>query len=93
MTEEEIVENLKKVDGASEVYHVVSRFVLLRKTNDDNDQEVTVEILDAGPHANQNLRYHCMAKADDGRTATGNPDSSIELALMNMHWEHLDWEI
>jgi hypothetical protein len=93
MTEAEIIEKLKEVDGAHEVYHVISRFTLLRRTDDGNNQEVTVEILDAGPNANQNLRYHCMAKADDGRSATGNPDSSIEFALMNVHWEHLDWMI
>lgn len=93
MTEEEIIEELKKVDGAFEVYYVVSQFKFLRKTESDNTQEVSVEILDAGPNANPNLRYHCTARADDGRTATGNPDSSIEHALMNMHWEHLDWPV
>jgi hypothetical protein len=91
MSEEEIIEELKKVDGAFEVYGVVSRFKFYRRIEGDKTQEVSVEVLDAGPNANPSLRYHCMASADDGRTATGNPDSSIEYALMNMHWEHLDW--
>lgn len=90
MTETEIIEELKKVDGVFETYHVLSTFKFHRKVKDGNVQTVTVEVLDAGPNSKQDLRYHCFATADDGRTATGNPDSSIEYALMNMHWEHLD---
>lgn len=93
MTEAEIIEKLKKVDGAFAAYHVISRFIFLRNAKDGHIQEVSVEILDAGPDANPSMRFHCRVRDDDGRTAAGNPDSSIEYALMHMHWEQLDWSV
>lgn len=93
MTDQEIIEELAKIDGVFEVYQVVSRFQLHRNAKDGNVQEITVEVFDAGLTANEAMRYHVFARANDGRTATGNPDSSIEMALMHMHWEHLDFPL
>jgi hypothetical protein len=86
----EIIEKLKEVDGVFEIYEVLSTFQFCRNAKNGNTQTVTLEILDSGLNSDPNLRYHCFARSDDGRTATCNPDSSIESALMCMHWEHLD---
>ena len=88
MTPENIIEKLKELDGVSEVYHIVSTFKLYRTTKKGGTQKVTVEILDAG--ANVSERYHCWVTSDDGKTATGNPQSSIGYALMTTHWDDLD---
>jgi hypothetical protein len=90
MTTTEIIERLTEVDGVFEVYQVLSIFQFLRNAKNGNTQTVTVKILDAGQNIDPNFRYQCFATSDDGRTATGNPDSSIEDALTCMHWEHLD---
>lgn len=92
MTAVEIIEELKKVDGVYETYQVISTFQFFRKAKNGNNQTVTVEIFDAGQNSDPHFRYHCSAISDDGRSATCNPDSSIENALSCMHWEHLDWE-
>ena len=55
-------------------------FRCFRKDNNGNTQEVEVEILDAGPD-DPELRYHCTAKSEDGKTATGNPASIIPRAF------------
>lgn len=88
MNPERIIEMLREVDGTSEVYQVVARFKLHRKTKEGKTQQVTVEIFDAGPDSLG--RYCCVATADDGRKATCNPDTSIEYVLMQMHWHDLD---
>lgn len=93
MTEAEIIGKLAQVNGVFEVYHVISTFKFYRKNKAGGVQEVTVQILDAGPESKEHMQYHCFAKADDGRTATGNPDLSIERALSNVHWEHLDYPV
>ncbi len=32
-----------------------------------------MDILDAGPDVNKQLRYHCVAMSEDGKMASGNP--------------------
>lgn len=89
MTDHEMLELVKRsVPGTFEAYSV-RRFVLYRNKENGESQEVEVEILDAGPDAG-NVRYHVIAKADDGRTATGNPAKSLETALAIVHWSDLD---
>ena len=88
MTPENIIEKLKQLEGVFEVYQVVSTFKLHRRAEDGESQEVTVEILDAGPTVSE--RYSCRAISNDGRTATGNPQTSIEYAMMHTHWHDLD---
>ncbi|KPL87568.1 hypothetical protein [Herpetosiphon geysericola] len=81
---------LANVNGVFEVARVLETFELVRNAKDGRVQCVTVQILDNGTRANPHYRYGCFATADDGRTATGNPDESIEMAIKLMHWEHLD---
>ena len=92
MTPAEIIKYLKTIDGVYETYQIISTFQFHRKTQNGESQTVTVEILDAGPNSDKNYRYHCFARANDGRIAAGNPDFSVQSALSCMHWEHLDWE-
>ena len=51
--------------------------------------EVTVTILDGGPGATGG-RYRCVAKSEDGATATGNPDDNLDVVLATVHWGDLD---
>ena len=93
MTDLEIIAELRNIKGVFEAYQVISRFMLYRHAENENVQEISVELLDAGPTARPGMRYHFFARTDDGRTATGNPDSTIEGALDNVHWEHLDYPV
>lgn len=89
MSEAKIIKRLKELTGSSEVYHKTS-FECYRKAKDGNAQEVLVEILDAGPDVDPQLRYQCIAKTKDGKTATGNPAASIDDVLSIVHWYDLD---
>ena len=77
------------VPGRPEVYGK-TEFSCYRTHKDGSIQNVTVTILDAGINSPANLRYHVHAEADDGATATGNPENSIESALSIVHWGDLD---
>jgi len=83
----EILPELARVAGAFEAYHV-STYQMYRRTKDGRDVEVTIRILDAGPGSP--ARYHVHAKSADGKTATGNPDSNLVVALSIVHWYKLD---
>ena len=84
----EIFARIGKVEGAFEVRRVVETFVFHRETA-AGVQDVTVQVFDAGENANPMLGYSVFATANDGRTATGNPDRSIDLALRMVHWHDL----
>ena len=77
------------VPGRPEVYEK-TEFSCHRTRKDGSMQNLTVTILDAGINSPANLRYHVYAEADDGATATGNPENSIESVLANVHWGDLD---
>lgn len=85
---DEIINRLKKHANISEVHHKTS-FHCYHTDKNGNTQEVEVDILDAGPDDPQ-LRYHCTARSEDGKTATGNPASSLDVLLMGLHWYDLD---
>ena len=89
MSEAEIINHLKRVSGFFEVYHKTS-FECYRKAKDGSEQEVLVEILDAGPDVDPQRRYQCVATTKDGKIATGNPAASIDVALSIVHWHDLD---
>ena len=89
MYTEEIISCLKQEADFTEVYHKTS-FHCIRTDKKGKEQEVEVHILDAGPDVNPSFRYSCVARSEDGKIATGNPNSSIALILMHVHWEHLD---
>ena len=88
MNEVEIMKRLKEVAGFFEIYHKTS-FTGYRNTGSGKTQEVSVDILDAGPEAGDS-RYSCCATSDDGKTASGNPGASIDLVLATVHWYNLD---
>jgi len=52
-------------------------------------QEVELDILNAGPNRPEH-RYRCIARSEDGKMATGNPESTIDMALLHVHWNNLD---
>ena len=88
MNTDEIISGLKKYGDFHKVQQKIS-FQCLRNDKNCNEQEVQVDILDAGSDVYKN-RYHCRATTKDGKVATGNPESSIKLVLMGVHWENLD---
>ncbi len=89
MSEAEIINHLKRVSGFFEVYHKTS-FECYRKAKDGSEQEVLVEILDAGSDVDPQRRYQCVATTKDGKIATGNPAASIDVVLSLVHWQDLD---
>lgn len=91
MEPREVIDTLGKMPGlnAFEVAHV-TQFQFYRMTKTGKHQKVLVEILDSGPGATAGLRYHCVAKADDGRTASGNPAPDLDVVLHTVHWGELD---
>lgn len=88
ITPENIIEKLKQLDGVSEAYQVVFTFKIIRKAKSRHTQEVTIKILDGGSKLED--RYFCRATSNDGTTATGNPQTSIEYAMLHTHWNDLD---
>jgi hypothetical protein len=82
---------LKKRVDAFEIYHVVERFEFYRGPGEGNDthQHVTLEIHDLGTERPA-VRYSCKAVSRGGREALGNPDTSVAMALDNVHWDDLD---
>ncbi len=71
-----------------EPYHV-TEFQAYRNAKAGHTQKVTVQILDAGPEAGDS-RYHCIARSDDGKIASGNPAGRLHLLLPTVHWGDLD---
>lgn len=65
-------------------------FLVHRNLKSGDVQKVTVEILDAGPHANPERRFKCIARTEDGKTASGNSARTIETTLALVHWTDLD---
>ena len=88
MNEEDIMKQLKKYGGFFEIYHKTSLSGYRRNANGEV-QEVSVDILDMGSESG-NARYSCVATTNDGKMATGNPASSIDLAISIVHWYDLD---
>ena len=86
----EILEKLKALPmlASASFYHRTT-FECHRTDKQGQDQVVTVTILDAGPGAGR-PRYHCEATTPDGRSATGNPDDSLQVLLATVHWWELD---
>ena len=87
----EIIAGLKKYGRFYEVYQKTT-FECIREDKSGNTQEVEVSILDAGPDEDTNMRFGCRATTKDGKMATGNPHSTIDMALLNVHWYDLDKE-
>ncbi len=88
MNEEDIMKQLKKEAGFFEIYHKTS-FWGYRRNAKGEDQTVAVDILDMGSGTGDN-RYSCVATTEDGKMATGNPASSIDVAISIVHWQEFD---
>lgn len=88
MNIEKVIGELKKHANIFEV-HQKTTFECFRTDKNGNTQKVEVDIFDAGPD-NLSTRYHCKARSEDGKTATGNPASSIDIVLTSLHWYDLD---
>ena len=84
-----VITELKTHANFFEIAHKTT-FECYRKDKSGNIQNVEVSILDAGPDEKPQLRYHCVARSEDGKMATGNPDSSIDMVLLHVHWNNLD---
>ncbi len=82
----DMISMIKEATDFHEVYHKTS-FTCYRTTKDDESQEVLIEIFDAGPEVTH--RYRCRASAD-GKSATGNPHSTLDHVLSVVHWQDLD---
>ncbi len=88
MNIEGIVAQLKKYANIFEVCQKTT-FTGYREDKSGNTQKVEVDILDAGPNRPE-LRYTCIAQSEDGKMATGNPESTIDMAILGVHWNNLD---
>ena len=88
MNNEEAMNKLKTAGNIFEIYHITS-FRGLRRTKEDNDQKVIVNILDMGEAAG-GLRYFCEVRAENGKVITGNPASDVDIAIDLVHWQELD---
>ncbi len=88
MTAYEVIEELKRHLGATEVYQV-TKYKSFREAKDGVFQEVEIEVLDRGP-LNPETRYHVTAIADDGRSASGNSGPHLDTVLATLHWYELD---
>ncbi len=82
-----VIAYLNKLPKLSDAAHVTT-FKCYRETRDGGTQEVTVEILDAGPEV-EGDRYRCVARSD-GKAASGNPADRVEVVLSSVHWWNLD---
>ena len=89
MTDDEIIAFLSTLHGFKEVYSL-RQFLCYREAKSGHMQEVAVQIWDAGPFMDKGMRYHCYAKTDDGKSATGNPADTIHTAMSLVHWGNLD---
>jgi hypothetical protein len=88
---EYMLERLKRVPALrdSELFQVTT-FHAHRTRKDGILQEVTIEILDAGESADPRYRFQCNARGDDGRSATGNPEATVDTVISVVHWAELD---
>jgi hypothetical protein len=82
-------ELLKKYANLHEIYEVTTLRGIRPSREGDGEREVTLEIHDRGMAAGS-LRYTVIATDEEGHTATGDPDGSIRMAMMHVHWYDLD---
>ena len=89
------IEQTKKSLGASgglrEIEHIIATFEGYRYDSEGKEQWVTVKISDRGQNQRPDFRYTCQATSEGGKKmATGNPEATVELAIMHVHWNNLD---
>ena len=85
---DDIAELVKAAAGAEEVWEE-RRFRVYRA----GGSPLIVTLSDQGPGVNPSVRYAASAQEADSDGSTvknGNPDSTIEGALSNVHWWSFD---
>jgi hypothetical protein len=87
MTDEKMLEAVRHIARASEVYRV-HRFQVYRDRPNGDTRQVLVEVLDRG--LGNWKRWLIEAQDGEGRRATGNPENSLSQALLGVHWHDLD---
>lgn len=98
MTDDEMLEAVRKASGAFETYRL-HHFKIWRKTPVNGGQrELSVTIYDAGPDEAMNRYMVEVRDAEptgevDPPFSLGNPDSTIQHALSNVHWNEFDKSI
>jgi hypothetical protein len=86
MEENEVLRLLMDASRSFEGYSV-QQFIMYRETKSGSTQRVDVDVLDAGEgEAN---RFSIHARAEDGKTASGNPDKTLAVAITLVHWGNL----
>jgi hypothetical protein len=80
---------LRKSLGTLAVYEKRT-YLARRKRSDGSLQELTIEVLDAGPDVPPGIRFECVARTAGGKSISGNPSSTAEAALGLLPWEDLD---
>jgi len=83
---DEVLKLLMEASRSFEGYSV-QQFMMYRETKSGSTQRVDVDVLDAG-EAEAN-RYSIHARSDDGKTASGNPDKDLGVAIAMVHWGNL----
>ena len=88
MTTEQLREaaDALKAFGHGEVYRVLATCRVFRTLKNGEPLEITVELRDAWPAANPQVRYQCVLRSDDGRVRYGNWCESIKTAIMIAGW-------
>ncbi len=90
MNTEEVIECLMSEHGCGAHEMAEVRFFKGYRRNATGEVvAITVEIHDSGRSAG-GIRYMVIAHDEKGRTTTGNPCESIEVALDICHWDKLD---
>jgi len=85
--DEQSFERLKKLAKLDEAYEVTT-IKGYRTDSLGSGREITLEIWDGGPSTPH--RYHVIARDEDGRVATGNPEADLDLAMQLVHWRELE---
>ena len=70
--------------GAQHVQH----FEAYAQRRDGKEVKIVIEVRDSGPSLP--MRYMCVARTEDGKTASGNSQPSVESAIGSVHWGQLD---
>ena len=79
------VRGVLKANGFLQLYDKTS-FWGYRKNDKGIEQELTVDIL----YSVEDDLYYCFVKTKDGKEASGNPNSELDLAVAGVHWNDLD---
>ena len=79
---------VKEAAGLDEAYHITT-FRGYRPTKGAGAALTTVEVWDRGPHAGTS-RFTVLAHDELGRSATGDPQTTLDRAMTAVQWSDLD---